>query len=181
MPAEARDYMEHVLETARDAEKPAGLSCLARGGVSVLDRLPEVFNNVPGRVAELGGSNLCGTAASVAKIFAAIGEPDGLDGVRLASPESLEKFTEIRETRDDLVLHVPIARALGYWRNKVLTSRPQGFGPNEEAFGHTGVGGQIGFCDPKARVGAAYVRSHYTAFPMVPLILNGALYQSLAG
>jgi CubicO group peptidase (beta-lactamase class C family) len=181
MPPEARQYMEHVLETARDAGTPAGISCLARDGVGVLDRLPEVFNNAPGRVAPLGGSNLCGPAASVAKIFAAIGEPDGIDGVRLASTESLEKFTEIRETRDDVVLHVPIARALGYWRNKVLTPRPQGFGPNDEAFGHTGVGGQVGFCDPKARVGAAYVRSHYTAFPMVPLILNGALYQSLAG
>jgi CubicO group peptidase (beta-lactamase class C family) len=181
MPEAARDYMELVLETARDTTSPAGISCLARDGVGVLDRLPEVFNNVPGRVAELGGSNLCGTAASVARIFAAIVEPDGLDGVRLASRESLEKFTEIRETRDDVVLHVPIARALGYWRNKPLSARPQGFGPNEEAFGHTGVGGQIGFCDPKARVGAAYVRSHYTAFPAVPLILNGALYQSLAG
>jgi len=181
MPAEARAYMEQVLETARDPATPAGASCLARDGVSVLDRLPEIFNNPPGRTAELGGSNLVGSAASVARIFAAMAEPDGLDGVRLASPESFAKFTEIRETRDDVVLRVPIARALGYWRNKPLSIRPKAYGPNEEAFGHTGLGGQIGFSDPVARVGAAYVRSHLTAFPAVPLLLNAALYQSLTG
>jgi CubicO group peptidase (beta-lactamase class C family) len=181
MPEEARAYMEEFLATARDPSHPAGVSCLARDGVGVLDRLPELFNNPPGRTVPLGGSNLCGTAASVARIFAAIVEPGGLDGVRLVSPESLARFTEIRETREDVVVHVPIARALGYWRNKPVSPRPQGFGPNDEAFGHTGIGGQIGFCDPKARVGAAYVRSHFTAFPAVPLILNAALYQSLAG
>ena len=181
MPAEARTYMEHVLAMARDPETPAGISCLARDGIGVLDRIPEVFNNVPGRVAPLGGSNLCGTAGSVARIFAAIVEPNGLDGVQLVSSGSIARFTEIRETRDDVVLAVPIARALGYWRNKPVSPRPQAFGPNDEAFGHTGIGGQIGFCDPVARVGAAYVRSHYTAFPAVPLLLNGALYHALAG
>src|SRR5260370_40998578 len=86
MPEVARDYMELVLATARDAASPAGLSCLARDGVSVLDRLPEVFNNAPGRVAELGGAHLRRTAAGVAPLFPPIRGPRGLDGGRVGAP-----------------------------------------------------------------------------------------------
>lgn len=173
MPAVLKEYMENVLALARDASTPAGISCLARDGVGALDRLPELFNNASGRVPPLGGSNLVGSASSVARIFSAIAEP----GV-LVSHESVEHFTEVRNTEPDAVLMISIPRALGYWRN-VSLGRPQAMGPNEDAFGHTGAGGQIGFCDPKARVGAAFVRSHYTVFPLIYFLLNDALYQSI--
>jgi CubicO group peptidase (beta-lactamase class C family) len=175
MPEPVRDYMSGVLALARDPSTPAGISCVARDGIGALDRIPEIFNNTPGRAAELGGSNLAGTAAGVARVFAELAKPEN----RLASPESFEKFTSVRNTDEDVVLLVAIARALGYWRNIPL-GRPQVFGPNEEAFGHTGAGGQMGFADPKAQIGAAYVRSHHTAFGLVPVLLNGALYASLS-
>jgi CubicO group peptidase (beta-lactamase class C family) len=123
----------------------------------------------------LGGSNLAGTAAGVARVFAELADGEA----NLVSADSVETFTEVRNTDADVVLLVPIARALGYWRNVSLGGRPQVFGPNEEAFGHTGAGGQIGFADPKHRIGAAYVRSHHTAFGFAPVLLNAALYASL--
>lgn len=175
MPDVFREYIENVLALARDPSTPAGISCLARDGVGALDRIPELFNNAPGRVTPMGASNLAGSASSVARIFAAIAEPDVL-----VSQESVEHFSAIRNEEPDAVLLLPIARALGYWRNKQM-GRPQAMGPNEEAFGHTGAGGQIGFCDPKARVGAAFVRSHYTVYPIVYFLLNDALYQSIGG
>jgi CubicO group peptidase (beta-lactamase class C family) len=175
MPDVLCEYMENVLALARDPNTPAGISCFARNGAGILDRIPEVFNNAHGRIPPLGASNLCGAAADVAKIFAAMAEPNGLDGVELASTKSRDAFTEVRNTDDDINLLIPIGRALGYWRNLQL-GRPQVFGPNEEAFGHTGMGGQIGYADPKARVGAAFVRSHYTSFGFLPLLLNAALY-----
>jgi CubicO group peptidase (beta-lactamase class C family) len=173
MPEVFREYMNTLLAMARDPSTPAGISCLAREGVGALDRIPELFNNVPGRVTPLGASNLAGSASSVARIFAAIVEPDVL-----VSRKSVEHFTAVRNEDPDAVLLLPIARALGYWRNKQL-GRPQAMGPNEEAFGHTGAGGQIGFCDPKARVGAAFVRNHYTVYPLIYFLLNDALYQAI--
>jgi CubicO group peptidase (beta-lactamase class C family) len=171
MPAPLRADVEGMLAGARDDTTPAGVSCLARDGVGALDRIPEIFNHEPGRTAPLGGSNLAGPARSVAKILASLDT--------LVSPESLETFTTVRNTDEDLVTRVPIARALGYWRNVPLAGRPPVFGPNEEAFGHTGVGGQIGFADPKARVAVAFVRSHHTMFGLVPLLLNAALYGAI--
>jgi CubicO group peptidase (beta-lactamase class C family) len=173
MPDVLRDYMQGVLSLARDPSTPAGISCLARDGVGALDRIPELFNNAPGRTAELGGSNLAGNAPDVARIFAAIAEGG------LVSSRSVELFTTVRNEAPDLVLLMPVPRALGYWTNKNM-GRPQAMGPNEEAFGHTGAGGQIGFCDPVARVGAGFVRSHYTVFPYVYMLLNGALFESIA-
>ncbi|HYZ93507.1 MAG TPA: serine hydrolase domain-containing protein, partial [Actinomycetota bacterium] len=171
MPDVLKEYMENVLALARDPSTPAGISCLARDGVGALDRIPELFNSGPGRATPMGASNLAGSASSVARIFAAIAEPDVL-----VSTRSVEYFTSVRNEEPDVVLLFPISRALGYWRNRSL-GRPQAMGPNEETFGHTGAGGQIGFCDPKAKVGAAFVRSHYTVFPLIYFLLNDAVYR----
>ena len=179
MPDDARVFMEAFLASCRDETSAAGVSCFAKDGVGFLDRLPESFNNAPARTAPLAASNMCGTARSAARVFAAIVEPDGLDGVRLSSPAALELFSREHESRADIVMGFPISRGLGYIRNKPLVPRPQAMGPNEQAVGHAGIGGQIGFGDPVARVGAACVRSHYTVFPVLPLLLNNALYSCL--
>ncbi|MEX2393828.1 MAG: serine hydrolase domain-containing protein [Actinomycetota bacterium] len=178
MPEPVKQMMEALLQVARDPSTPAGVSCFARDGVGILDRIPETLNAVPGRTPPLGASNMVGTARDVAKIFNAIVQP--IDGVQLVSEESTRFFTEIRNEDDDIILGIPIARALGYWRNKAMGIRPQSFGPNEAAFGHTGAGGQIGYSDPVAKAGVAFVRSHHTLFGIVPLLLNAALYQALA-
>lgn len=179
MPDEVRGYMEWFLASCRDETSAAGVSCFAKDGIGVLDRLPDVFNHPVPRTVPLAASNMCGTARSAARVFAAIGEPDGLDGVRLSSPDALALFSREHENRLDVVMGVPMSRGLGYNRNKPLVPRPQTMGPNEDAVGHSGAGGQIGFADPVARVGAVLVRSHYTAFPVLPMLLNNALYACL--
>jgi CubicO group peptidase (beta-lactamase class C family) len=175
----AVEYMDQVFAGARDPETPAGRSLLGNGQVSALDRIPEVFDSLAGRTAELGGSGLVGTARSIARILAAVVEPGGLDGVELASPESLATFSDVQTTDTDVVLLIPIARALGYWRNISLAGRPQACGPNEETVAHSGLGGQLGFADPVARVAGAYTRNHHTKFPVAPLLLNNAVYACL--
>ena len=54
-------------------------------------------------------------------------------------------------------------------------------GPNDEAFGHMGAGGQIGFADPKAGVGCAFVRNHLEnqALPLMGATLVDVLYHCL--
>ena len=170
-PTPVREYTEQLLALARDPSTPAGVSCLAREGVGALDRIPQIFNNSPGRTVPLGGSNLCGTASDVARIFGTMTD--------IVSPATLGDFTTVRTAETDVVLQIPINRALGFWRNVPIDGRPQLFGPNAEAFGHTGVGGQVGFTDPVAGIGAGFVRSHYTGYAITPLLLNAALYESL--
>jgi CubicO group peptidase (beta-lactamase class C family) len=179
-PPEIQTYLETFFAACRDDSTAAGVSCQARHGVGALDRLDVIFNNIPARVTPLGGSNLTGTARDVARVFAAMAEPDGLGGTRPASPASFELFTTPQESRDDIVLMLPVTRGLGYTLNIAPPGRPPTMGPNPQAFGHGGAGGQFGFSDPVARVGAAGVRNHHAAFSLAPLMLNAALYDCLA-
>ncbi len=179
-PPEIQNYLDTFYASCRDDATAAGVSCQARDGVGSLDRLPELFNNLPGRVTPMGGSNLTGTARDAARVFAAMAEPEGLDGVVLASAESFRMFTDVHEARPDIILLLPITRGLGYVRNVPPPGRPASMGPNPEAFGHGGVGGQFGFSDPVARVGVAGVRNHYASFSLAPLYLNAALYGCIA-
>lgn len=177
-PEPALQLWRAVFDAAADRDGPGGLSLLGDGEHSVLHRAPEVFDSVPGRTAELGGTNLTGTARSVARVFASLAEPSGIDGVALVSTASTKAFTEVQNREPDAVMQIPIARAVGYWRNEQLVEgRPPVYGPNEPTFGHTGLGGQLGFADPVARVGAAMVRSHFTSFPLSVVLLTNALYE----
>jgi CubicO group peptidase (beta-lactamase class C family) len=180
LPPELQAYVDMFYAAARDETTASGVSCHARNGVGVLDRLDLVFNDVPGRVTPMGGSNLTGTARDVAKVFAAMAEPDGLDGVAVASRESFELFTREHESRLDVVLLMPVNRGLGYTRNVPLPGRPRTMGPHPEAFGHGGVGGQVGFADPVARVGVAAVRNRYATLTVSSLLVNAAIYDCVA-
>ncbi len=178
-PEPALAYMNQLLEQARDPQTAAGASLMGDGRTSVLDHLPEVFNSPAGLRAELGGSNLVATARDTARILAAIVEPEGIDGVALSSRETFEQFSTLQSDAVDEVMMLPIGRALGYWRNLELPGRPQSCGPNPETILHSGVGGQLGFADPVARVAGAYTRSHHTVFPIAPVLLNAALFSCL--
>lgn len=179
MPPEISAYVEAMLGACRDETTAAGVSCQARGGVGALDRLDRIFNRADARTVPLGGSNLTGTARDVARIFANMAELGSANDVSLASPASFATFTDVHEDRPDAVLLLPLTRGLGYIRNIPPPGRPPSMGPHPEAFGHGGVGGQIGYADPVARVGLAMVRNHYTAFSAAPLFVNAALYQAI--
>lgn len=73
-----------------------------------------------------------------------------LDGVRIFSPQSIAAHTNEQYRGDDAVLFSEKRYALGYMRP---CSPAEEFGPNDEAFGHPGMGGSLGFADPVAHVG----------------------------
>jgi CubicO group peptidase (beta-lactamase class C family) len=116
-----------------------------------------IMNSRAGHEAEIPAGNGIGNARSLAKMYAAlIGE---VDGVRLISPEAMEK-----------------ARA---WQTKGLTApgdmakaarvEPQRFGLGfelarapepmlgEGSFGHAGAGGRMGFAHPESGFALGYV------------------------
>jgi CubicO group peptidase (beta-lactamase class C family) len=108
------------------------------------------------RRAEIPAMNGHGTAAALARLYGALACGGTLDGVHVLSAASIER-ARTEQARDmDPLLGMPLRMGLGFW-----ISQPDvpdfAWGPNEGTFGHPGAGGSIGFADPTARLGFAYV------------------------
>jgi CubicO group peptidase (beta-lactamase class C family) len=159
------------------------LAALVAGmGVDVTTRLAQVvllsfqhtgeliddMNNRAGRAAEVPAGNGVANAASLAKMYAAmIGE---VDGVRLVSPETVEKARTLRTGAmspagdlGKLQFGMPVQYGLGYeFPRDVLPM----MGPG--SFGHAGAGGRIGFAHPESGVAAAFVANTMLTVPTGP-------------
>jgi CubicO group peptidase (beta-lactamase class C family) len=137
------------------------------------------FMNTPRVVhAEIGALGATGTARGLARLYAALA-----CGEDLVSRRSVERFGEEQVCGRDAVMKVPTRWAMGYTREppEIVPGLPRQHGPNDEAFGHMGAGGQVGFADPVARVGCGFVRNHLEnqAMPLMGASLVKALYESL--
>ncbi len=105
------------------------------------------------RTAELPSANLHASAASIARLYAALAAGGELVSRRVVAAELLREATREHSKGHDLVLNRPSRFALGFQ----LTQPERPLGPNADAFGHFGAGGSLGFCDPQARLGFGYV------------------------
>ncbi len=132
------------------------------------------------REAEIPGANGHGTARGVARIYAALA-CGSLDGVTPLSPGAVERCRREESAGPDRVLGVSTRFGLGFMLSQ---QQPGGaFGPNPGAFGHVGAGGSVGFADPEAQVGFAYVMNHMGPHILVDPraeALMDAVYASLA-
>jgi CubicO group peptidase (beta-lactamase class C family) len=100
--------------------------------------------------AELGAANGITNAPSLAKLYAAtVGE---VDGVRTLTDDTIARAVEPRTSGADAVLVFEIPFGLGFMRDAPFAK----FG-SPTAFGHYGAGGSVGFADPAAGIGFAYV------------------------
>jgi CubicO group peptidase (beta-lactamase class C family) len=128
--------------------------------------------------AEIGAINATGSARALARMYAALAT-----GEELVSRESIERFGAEQVCGRDAVMKVPTRWAVGYTREPpaLIPGLPSQHGPNDEAFGHMGAGGQIGFADPVAGVGCGFVRNHLEnqAMPFMGASLVDALYSCL--
>ncbi|TNF87343.1 MAG: class A beta-lactamase-related serine hydrolase [Gammaproteobacteria bacterium] len=103
----------------------------------------------PWQQAEIAASNGHASARGVARIYQQVLRADG----GILSSESLAALTEERVGMvDDLVLGHPIRRGAGV----ILNTRAM-FGPNPEAWGHSGTGGSKSFADPITGTAFGYV------------------------
>jgi len=120
---------------------------------------PEISNRRAWRAAEIPSVNGQANAAGIAKIYGALANGGESAGTRLLSPEALAKATSLRHKGVDRVFRLPFEWGAGFIRNvhKVL------YGPNPNAFGHTGYGGSYGFADPERRIGVGYVMNQMGA------------------
>jgi CubicO group peptidase (beta-lactamase class C family) len=167
-----------------DPESKSGRSVLAGAHGSLFaddDGKPRFasFMNTPSVLqAEIGALGATATARAVARVYAALAA-----GEELVSRSSVERFCTEQVCGRDAVMGVPTRWAVGYSLEPpaLVPGVPPMHGPNNGAFGHMGAGGQIGFADPVARVGCAFVRNHLEnqALPVMGASLVDVLYSCL--
>ena len=88
---------------------------------------------------------------SLAKLYAVLAHGGEVGGVRLLSPQTLEKIAVVHSRGPDLVLVLPMGWRLGY--HSAFTTR----GTVPGAFGHFGFGGSGGWADPQRDLALAMV------------------------
>ena len=113
---------------------------------------PGVVNTREWRAAEIPAANGHGNARAIARLYGALARGGELDGIRVLSPEAIERATVEQASGRDEVMGLNLRPALGF----VLTSADATLGPNPRTFGHSGAGGSLGFADPDAKVGFGY-------------------------
>ena len=155
-------------EIMSDPSLAVSQSAIFMHGQSLYENF-DFFNLEAVREAEIPAANGSMEARGLARMYAVLAEGGELDGVRLASPETIKLFatksfggvSAIAE-RSGLAAVVdapPMRYALGFEGDFGETPKPWRFGPTVEAFGHLGAGGQIGFADPVRRVSVGFLRS----------------------
>ncbi len=167
-----------------DPESRSGRSVLAGGRGSLFadeGGRPRfaVFMNTPAVLqAEIGALGATATARALARVYAALATGD-----ELVSRASVERFGAEQVCGRDAVMSVPTRWAVGYSLEPPapVPGIPPMHGPADEAFGHMGAGGQIGFADPVARVGCGFVRNHLEnqGLPLMGACLVDVLYSCL--
>src|SRR5437764_8892064 len=156
-----RPFLGKVQKQMRDPATLAGQAFVATEGSSLMDHAEAFFADPRGLSAEIPAGNGTGTARAIGKMYAALACGGALDGVRIVSEESVRRHgaqaislpdAMLAEMRPRLVwgrlMGRPVRRSLGYLINPSMPRQPLSFGPNPDAFGHDGAGGQIAFCDP---------------------------------
>lgn len=137
-----------VLEMLRDSE-----SMSFKAIANPLDMMNFANANThEWRAAEIPAANGHANARSVARLYGALARGGEIDGVRVLSPEAIDRATVEQASGRDEVLGLPLRIGLGF----ALNSPESPLGPSPRAFGHSGAGGSLGFADPDARVGFGY-------------------------
>jgi CubicO group peptidase (beta-lactamase class C family) len=144
----------------------------------------KTFNGPPGernielsrtddwRRADIGAVNGHGNARSVARLHSAVACGGTVDGVRLLSPQTINRIFEVQSDGIDLVLGMRLKIGVGYglpWP-EVLPFVPAG----RVCFG-AGAGGSIVVADADRRLTIAYVMNKMVPVPIVTPIASALI------
>jgi CubicO group peptidase (beta-lactamase class C family) len=188
LPSLIRKSYEASLTAAHDADSLPGKAFLGGHGTSGFDELERVFNNPRVLKAEFPAGGATANARALARMWAMFAQGGDLDGVRVLSEKSVAAFGEVVLNVPDLLMEdvpmprmlaakaAPVPRTLGYLGNGAMVGLGPRFGPNPDAFGVEGLGGQFAFCDPESRVAVGYVRSDLAVVDVLQVELTRALY-----
>jgi CubicO group peptidase (beta-lactamase class C family) len=179
--------LQRFHELMHDPDLPLAQSAVLMHGRSIFDD-PDFWNRPKVRAVQIPAANGTFDARSLARLYAVLAQGGELDGVQLATPESVRLFgtktfsgpSGLWEgiTPPDEIGSSGLRYALGFEGDFGETPLPWRFGPNPRTFGHLGAGGQIGFADTDRRVAVGFVRNHHAEWAVSTALVD-ALYGCL--
>lgn len=118
----------------------------------------DIFNRRDVHAAEIPAANGIGTAAALAKVYAATMTP--VDGIRLLTDETGDRAraTITPPGEPDLCLIMPTTFGMGFMTHGMFTPYS---GPG--SFGHSGAGGSNAFAQPERQLAVGYVMNKMAA------------------
>ena len=115
-------------------------------------------------LAEVPSVNGVFTARSLARLYAALGSDDGLNGVEPWSPTTCHAASTQQNKRRDRVVPLKVEWQLGYHQPfPHKKTSPQ-------SFGFYGAYGSGAFCDPDRRLAVALTVQEAKGLPLVKLV-----------
>src|SRR3990170_3740069 len=112
----------------------------------------EQANTPEWRAAEIPAANGHGSARAVARVYGVLARGGELEDVRVLGASAIESAIVEQSDGPDAVLLLPSRFGMGF----MLTQPELQLGPNEHAFGHSGLRGSLGFADRDAKLGFGY-------------------------
>jgi CubicO group peptidase (beta-lactamase class C family) len=156
-PPASPDDLPRMMQVAMtDPTSVPGLQLLNNGGFMV----PGAIDTRAVRAAEIPAVNGIANARALAGMYRPLALGGSVDGVELVSPAVLHEMSRVAvASLLDAAIFYPSRFGLGFMKsvdnladggveNSVLLS--------EDAFGHAGFGGSVGFADPVARMSFGY-------------------------
>ena len=150
--AEVMPNMNARLFAAKDHEDQSSLRTLAFKQ-NPIEPWATTMNSAIWKTCEIASGSGHGNARGVARIYGALGNGGSLDGVSLLSKQGIDTMITEQHNQTEQLQDRPYHQALG-----ILLNTPEAvyMGPNLRSFGHHGLGGSLGFCDPDAGIGFSY-------------------------
>jgi CubicO group peptidase (beta-lactamase class C family) len=150
----------YLIVAMSEPESIQALMMLNTGGYLT----PEGWNSPSALAAELPAVGGVGNARGLATMYRAIGHDRRVGRISF-EPEDLVRMSAVQTAGDEDTMLLTTGRwAIGF--NKAAVT-PDGVTPaarvvlSEDAFGHVGMGGSIGFTDPVADMSFAYVMNQH--------------------
>lgn len=111
------------------------------------------YNTVRVRRAELAWASATASAHGLARAYVPFASAGTAFGRAYLAPSTLAPLAARQSWAErDLVLHKPIGWSQGFVKEQTTL-----FSPNPESFGHPGMGGALGWCDPVSELAFGYV------------------------
>lgn len=110
--------------------------------------------------AEIGSANGIANARGLAGLYAPLANGGRQGKLELVDPDTLQRMKRVSSASHlDATLLIPARFGLGFMRsmdNRGRRNPTESCVMGEEAFGHVGAGGSIGFADPEPRMSFGY-------------------------
>ena len=132
--------------------------------------------------AEFGAANVTTDARSLARLYTPLAMNGVLDGRQVVEPDTVREFiTPTPPGGPDLLIGLDQKWTPGshHANHSYFPALPPIYGPNPDAFGMSGGGGNYGFADPAAGIAGGFVRNHYSNTMGLSALMVDALYKAI--